>query len=86
MALNDIPQWSTVELSLKFLKINPKLFPESYKDHEEFCNLLAHQKWVKYFEKSKNFPVFLHNPFTQYRSRTNVLADQSAVDKRIKQS
>lgn len=23
-------------------------------DNEEFCNLLAHLKWVKYFENSKN--------------------------------
>lgn len=60
--------------------------PEVYKDHEEFCNFLAHQKWLKYFEKSKNFPVFLRNPFTQCWSRTNFLTYQSAVDKRIKQS
>jgi hypothetical protein len=69
MALNDIPQWSSVELPLKFLInksvsiddvkcfdhcINLKKFLEGCKDNKEFCNLLAHQKWVKYFKNSKN--------------------------------
>jgi hypothetical protein len=69
MALHDIPQWSNVELSQKFLLnrgvsidgvtyldkfINLKKFLEGCEDNEEFCNLLAHQKWVKYFQNSKN--------------------------------
>ena len=99
--MNDISHRRTVELSVKFLTnmgvstdnvkyfeqfINPKKLPEGCKDHEEFCNLLAHQKWVKYFENSKDFPVFLRNPFTQCRNWTNFLTYPSAVDKRIKQS
>jgi hypothetical protein len=66
---NDIPQWSDVELSLKFLInkgvsiddvkcfdqfISLKKFLEGCKDNEGFCNLLAHEKWVKYFQDSKN--------------------------------
>jgi hypothetical protein len=69
LALNDISQCSNVNLSLEFLInkgvsiddvkrfdqfINLKKFLEGYKDNEEFCNLLAHQKWVKYFQNSKN--------------------------------
>jgi hypothetical protein len=69
MALNDVPEWSSVELSVKFqinkgvsvddVKcfdqfINLKKFLEGCSDNKEFCNLLAHQKWVKYFQNSKN--------------------------------
>jgi hypothetical protein len=70
IALNDIPQWSTAELSLKFLIkkksisndditysdqfTNLKKFLTGCKDNEEFCIILAHQKWMKYFENSKN--------------------------------
>jgi len=68
-ALNDISQWSTAELSLKFLIkkgvsnddvkysdqfTNLKKFLAGCKDNEEFCILLAHQKWMKYFENSRN--------------------------------
>jgi hypothetical protein len=34
--------------------INLKKFLAGCKDNEEFCILLAHQKWMKYFENSKN--------------------------------
>jgi hypothetical protein len=69
MALNDITQWNSVELSLKFLInkgvsiddvkyfdqfINLKKFLECCKDSEEFFNLLAHQKSEKYFQNSKD--------------------------------
>jgi len=69
MALNDTPKWSTAELSLKFLIIkgvsnddvkysdqfiNLKKLLAGCKDNEEFCILLAHHKWMKYFESSKN--------------------------------
>jgi hypothetical protein len=69
MALNDIPQWSSVEPSLKVLInkgvsiddvkcfdqfINLKKFLEGCRDNKDFCNLVAHQKWVNYFQNSKN--------------------------------
>jgi len=41
---------------------------------------------VKYFKNSKNFSVFLRNPFTQCRIRTHFLTYPSSVDKRVKQS
>lgn len=63
MALNDKPQCSA-EVPLQFLInkgvsnddvkhsdqfINLKKFLEGCKNNEEFCILLAHQKWMKYF-------------------------------------
>ena len=61
MALNDKPQWSSAEVPLQFL-INKgvsnddvkhsdqlKKFLEGCKNNEEFCILLACQKWMKYF-------------------------------------
>jgi hypothetical protein len=33
---------------------NLKKFLAGCKDNEEFCTLLAHQKWMKHFENSKN--------------------------------
>jgi hypothetical protein len=68
-ALKDIPQWNSVQLSVRFPKnmgvstddgkrfdqfIDLQKFLEGYKGNEEFCNPLAHQKWVKYFQNSKN--------------------------------
>jgi hypothetical protein len=97
-ALNDIPQWSSVELSLRFLVNkgvpiddvkcfeqfnNPKKFPECCKDHEEFCNLLAHQKWEKNFEHSKNLPLFSAIPSHSAETERTY---HSAVDKRVMQS
>jgi hypothetical protein len=61
LALNDIPQLSTVKLPLKFLIskgvsiydvkcfdkfIKLKKFLEGRNDNEELCNLLPHLKWV----------------------------------------
>jgi len=67
--LMALKEWSTAELSLKFLIkkgvsndyvkysdqfINLKKFLAGCRDNEEFCTLLAHQKWMKYFENSEN--------------------------------
>jgi hypothetical protein len=69
LALYDIPQLSTVKLSLKFLInkgvsiyglkcfdkfINLNKFLEGRNDNEDFFNLLAHLKWEKYFENCTN--------------------------------
>jgi hypothetical protein len=42
--------------------INPQIFLDSCKDNEEFCNLLAHQKWMKYFQNSKNVDCHSEHP------------------------
>ncbi|CAM2105064.1 unnamed protein product [Caretta caretta] len=65
----ETPNWSDVEPCIKYLidkrvqiddvkcldqVSNLKKFTESSNSDEEFDNVLAHQKWTKYFEKSKN--------------------------------
>lgn len=70
ITLSETPNWSDVEPCIKYLLdkgvqiddvkcfdqvSNLKKFTESCNSDEEFSNyLLAHQKWTKYFEKSKN--------------------------------
>ncbi|CAM2105855.1 unnamed protein product [Caretta caretta] len=70
LTLSETPNWSDVECCIKYLidkgvqiddakcfyqVSNLKKFTESCNSNEEFSNyLLAHQKWTKYFEKSKN--------------------------------
>ncbi|CAM2106241.1 unnamed protein product [Caretta caretta] len=69
ITLSEAPNWSDVEPCIKYLinkgvqiddvkcfdqVSNLKKFTESCNSDEEFSNLLAHQKWTKYFEKSKN--------------------------------
>ena len=69
MALGETPNWNDVESCVKYLIdkgvpiddvkcfdqfSNLKKFTESCNSDEEFKNLLAHQKWTRYFENSKN--------------------------------
>ncbi|CAM2119505.1 unnamed protein product [Caretta caretta] len=69
ITLSETLNWSDVEPCIKYLidKVvqiddvkcfdqvsNLKKFTESCNSDEEFSNLLAHQEWTKYFEKSKN--------------------------------
>ena len=94
--LSDTPKWNDVEPCVKYLTDigvriddakhfdqlkNLKLFTERFSGDEDFNKLLAHQKWTKYFEGSKN--IELHSELLKIAQFIFAIPSHNANAERI---